>query len=61
MSAAEASAYHGEGHFNLGSMGPKIDAVLAFLGAYPAGKALITDPPNIARALDGEAGTWISL
>jgi carbamate kinase len=40
-------------------MGPKIEAVLAFLEAYPAGKALITDPPNIARALDGESGTWI--
>jgi carbamate kinase len=59
MSAAEASAYHAEGHFKPGSMGPKIEAVLAFLEAYPAGKALITDPPNIARALDGESGTWI--
>jgi carbamate kinase len=59
MSAAEAGAYHAEGHFKPGSMGPKIEAVLAFLEAHPAGKALITDPPNIARALDGETGTWI--
>jgi carbamate kinase len=59
MSAEEARAYLGEGHFKAGSMGPKVEAVLSFLDAYPAGKALITDPPNIARALDGESGTWI--
>jgi carbamate kinase len=59
MSAQEAAAYQAQGHFKPGSMGPKIEAVLAFLQAYPAGKALITDPPNIARALDGESGTWI--
>jgi carbamate kinase len=59
MTAAEARAYYQEGHFKPGSMGPKIEAVLAFLEAYPEGKALITDPPNIARALDGESGTWI--
>jgi carbamate kinase len=59
MSFDEASAYQAEGHFKPGSMGPKIEAVLSFLEAHPAGKALITDPPNIARALDGENGTWI--
>jgi len=59
MTAAEARAYYEEGHFKPGSMGPKIEAVLAFLEAHPAGKALITDPPNVARALDGETGTWI--
>ena len=59
MTADEARAYHAEGHFKPGSMGPKIEAVLSFLDAHPAGKALITDPPNIARALDGESGTWI--
>jgi carbamate kinase len=59
MSAEEARAYAAEGHFKPGSMGPKIEAVLWFLDAYPQGKALITDPPNIARALDGETGTWL--
>jgi carbamate kinase len=59
MTAAEARAYHSEGHFKPGSMGPKIEAVLSFLEAHPGGKALITDPPNIARALDGKDGTWI--
>jgi len=59
MTAEEARAYQAEGHFKPGSMGPKIEAVLSFLEAYPSGKALITDPANIARALDGEGGTWI--
>ena len=59
MTAAEARAYSNEGHFAPGSMGPKVEAVLSFLDAHPEGKALITDPPNIARALDGETGTWI--
>jgi carbamate kinase len=59
MTAAEARAYHAEGHFKPGSMGPKIEAVLSYLEVYPQGKALITDPPNIARALDGHSGTWI--
>jgi len=59
MTAAEAQAYYAEGHFKPGSMGPKIEAVLSFLEGHPQGKALITDPANIARALDGETGTWI--
>jgi carbamate kinase len=59
MTADEARAYLAEGHFAPGSMGPKIEAVLSFLEAHPGGQALITDPPNIARALDGETGTWI--
>ena len=59
MSVSEAKGYSAEGHFKPGSMGPKVQAVISFLEAYPAGKALITDPPNIVRALDGESGTWI--
>jgi carbamate kinase len=59
MTAAEARQYYKEGHFKPGSMGPKIEAVLSFLEAYPQGKALITDPANIAAALDGKTGTWI--
>ena len=59
LTADEARAYHAEGHFKPGSMGPKIEAVLSFLDAHPEGKALITDPPNIARALDGQSGTWL--
>jgi len=58
MTASEARQYLAEGHFAAGSMKPKIEAVLSYLDG--GGKeALITDPPNIARALAGETGTHI--
>jgi carbamate kinase len=59
MTVNEARKYQAEGHFKPGSMGPKVEAVLSFLDTHPGGKALITDPPNIANALDGKTGTWI--
>jgi len=59
MTVAEARAYQEQKQFPAGSMGPKIQAVISFLEAHPTGKALITDPANIARALDGQTGTWI--
>jgi carbamate kinase len=59
MTIEEARKYMAEGHFKPGSMGPKIEAVLSFLEVYPEGQVLITDPPNIANALDGKTGTWI--
>ena len=34
-------------------MAPKIDAVISFLEATPSGRAIITDPPNLGRALSG--------
>ena len=60
ITAAEAEDYYRQGHFAAGSMGPKMEAVLAYLKCCPRGQALITDPANIARALDGETGTWIT-
>ncbi len=60
MSLAEAKQYLAEGtHFAKGSMAPKIQAIIWFLEANPNGKALITNPENIGRALKGETGTWI--
>jgi carbamate kinase len=59
MTLAEAKHYLAEGkHFAQGSMAPKIEAVVSFL-ENGGKKALITDPPNIARALRGETGTFI--
>lgn len=60
MTLAEAKQYLAEGsHFAPGSMAPKIEAVIKFL--ENGGKqALITDPANIARALRGETGTFIT-
>jgi carbamate kinase len=57
VTLAEARAYLAEGvHFAKGSMAPKVEAVINFL-ADGGEKALITDPPNIRRALDGQTGT----
>ena len=54
----EAKGYIQEGHFAKGSMLPKIQAIVQFL--ENGGKqALITNPENIGRALNGETGTWI--
>ena len=59
MTVSEARRYHAEGHFPPGNMGPKIESIIQFLEANPQGEALITDPWNIERALDGETGTTI--
>ena len=60
MTLAEAKQYLAEGvHFAKGSMAPKIQAIIWFLEASPQGKALITTPENIGRALKGKTGTWI--
>ena len=57
MTLTEAKKYLAEGiHFAKGSMEPKIKAVIEFL--ENGGKeAIITNPPNIKRALKGETGT----
>jgi carbamate kinase len=59
MTLLEAKKYLEEGiHFARGSMAPKIQAVVWYLES--GGKqALITNPENIGRALNGETGTWI--
>lgn len=59
MTTAEAQTYMEEGHFLKGSMAPKIAAVLNFLSARPAARAVITDPANILSAANGSAGTQI--
>lgn len=58
MTLSEAKRYAAEGHFAAGSMGPKIAAMIEFMEAGGQ-RGLITDPPNIGRALAGETGTWI--
>lgn len=59
MTLAEVKEYLEEGtHFAEGSMAPKMRAVVQFLEA--GGKeALITNPPNLVRAMEGETGTRI--
>jgi len=60
ITVSEAKKYLAEGtHFAKGSMAPKIQAIIWYLEAVEDGKALVTDPANIGRALHGETGTWI--
>ena len=59
LTLSQAKQYYKDGHFLSGSMGPKIEAMIAFMEANPTGKGLITDPPHIVDALDGKTGTWI--
>lgn len=58
MTLSEARAYMAEGHFAPGSMLPKIEAAVEFV-QMGGPVAIITDPPNLARALRGETGTRI--
>jgi len=58
MTTDEASAYHAEGHFQSGTMGPKIEAALYFL-KYHGDKVVITSIDGIAEAIEGKNGTLI--
>lgn len=59
MTLTDVRRYLDEGtHFAEGSMAPKMRAVVSFLEGGGK-KALITDPPNIGRAVAGETGTRI--
>ena len=60
LTVDQAKKYLAEGHFAKGSMGPKIQAALWFLeGSDKNAQALITNPENLERALNGETGTRI--
>ena len=54
----QAAAYMAEGHFEKGSMLPKIQAILRFL-KQGGKKAIITKPDNLKRAIAGKCGTHI--
>lgn len=58
MTLADAREYMQQGHFAPGSMLPKVEAAMEFV-RMGGPQAIITDPPNLARALRGEAGTRI--
>ena len=58
MTLTEARKYIAEGHFAAGSMLPKIEAAVEFV-QMGGPLAVITDPPNLARALRGETGTRV--
>ncbi len=58
LTAEQMQAYLGEGHFQEGSMRPKIEAALQFL-ASGGEKVIITNPDNLLNAIDGKTGTII--
>ncbi|MBN2228519.1 MAG: carbamate kinase [Candidatus Thorarchaeota archaeon] len=58
MDHIQAQQYIQEGHFAPGSMLPKIESCVEFI-KNGGEMAIITDPPNISRALRGETGTRI--
>jgi carbamate kinase len=59
MTVSAAKRYLAEGaHFAKGSMAPKIDAAVRYVGET-GGEVIITDPENVERALAGETGTHI--
>jgi carbamate kinase len=59
MTLAEARRYVGEGHFQTGSMLPKVEACLLFIESGGS-EALITCPAALSAALDGKTGTRIT-
>jgi carbamate kinase len=65
LSIAQAEKLLQEGQFGVGSMQPKVEAILDFMNASrQQGKnasGLITSPQAIKSALDHQNGTWITL
>jgi carbamate kinase len=59
MDMAEAEKRMAEGHFAEGSMKPKVEAALRFLGKGGK-KAIICSIEDIAAAFEGKAGTMIT-
>ncbi len=60
MTCDEAFQYISEGQFPPGSMLPKIEAAVEFVGNNPAGEALITSIDCLGAALQGKTGTRIT-
>lgn len=58
LTVGDARRYLDEGQFPPGSMGPKIEAALAFL-ERGGSDVLITSPDALERAFDGHTGTRI--
>jgi carbamate kinase len=46
-------------HFAPGSMGPKMEAAARFAASRAGRRAIICDPPSLAEALEGRAGTIV--
>lgn len=60
MTTAEAQQLMAQGQFEAGTMLPKIEAAISYLGKKPDGRALITSMDSLKDALKGRAGTIIT-
>jgi carbamate kinase len=60
IKASDAKRHLEEGQFPAGSMGPKIEAAINFL-EFGGEKVIITSIEKAAQALDGRAGTHLTL
>jgi carbamate kinase len=58
LTASEAERHLADGQFPKGSMGPKIEAALEFLG-HGGKEVIITSIPKALEAVEGRAGTRI--
>ena len=59
LSSVEMEEYIAQGHFEKGSMLPKVQACLMFLENHPSGTAIISSLEKASLALDGREGTII--
>lgn len=60
MTVADAEKYMAEGHFEEGTMLPKIEAAITYLKTVPNGSVLITSMKNVKDAVKGKTGTLIT-
>jgi carbamate kinase len=58
LELGDAKRYMAEGHFGVGSMLPKVEAAIDFV-QNGGPRAIITNPENLERALQGETGTHV--
>ena len=61
ITVAEAEGFIAEGHFAPGSMLPKIQAAVRFAKSKPGRRAIVTSLDKAVDALQGTAGTTITL
>ena len=60
MTTAEAESLIAAGEFGEGTMLPKIEAAIAYLGKVPTGKVIITSIERVKDAVKGKTGTTIT-
>ncbi len=64
VTVTELRAHHADGQFPAGSMGPKVDALLEYMGderGSPLRRAVITDFDHLIDSMSGRAGTRVVL